>query len=173
MTLETVTILLAATNGAFLVGTPILLYLVNRGTFAAAKIANLTPSQDQLKAIEQMAYLVINFAQEQTTKFLKGLVKEGPMTGEQKLEVAVGAMQTLAKQANIVLSDETAKIAIEATLQASRGAVPSPFPSLLPSSAPPPSLAPLPSSAPSSSGFPAHAPAGMLLGTAPSAERSR
>lgn len=120
MSLETVTIMLAAVNGLFIVATPILLYLVNRGTIAAAKIANVNPMPDQIRQVQDIAFLAINYTKEQVNKLVRGLATDGPTTSEQKLEVAVNAMKDLAKPAGIHIDDASARIAIEATLAATR-----------------------------------------------------
>lgn len=72
--------------------------------------------------LERIAYAGMKYANEQTDKFIKGLIKEGPQTGEEKKKVAVQAMLELAAP-ELKLTEAKAEILVEAAVQQERASI--------------------------------------------------
>ncbi len=101
------------------------MFYLHRIYKALAKAGKFEENKTVLDMLEKLAVFGIGFAQEQTDKLLKGLIKEGPRTGEQKKEVAITAMRSIAPP-GVKFTDQQAAIAVEAVLSKSRSIAPPP-----------------------------------------------
>jgi len=104
--------------------------LLTRGK-EGLKSMGIDLSPETITALESLAQLGIACAEERAEKWIKSLQGEGKplpvianekLTSENKQQIAVEAMRTLAPKAQF--SDAQAKVAIEATLQKQRSIIP-------------------------------------------------
>ena len=84
MSPETVATLQMVATYLFTAATPLAVYYLHQIYKALAKAGKFEENATTLKVLEQLATFGINFAQEQTDKLLKGLIREGPRTGRRK-----------------------------------------------------------------------------------------
>jgi hypothetical protein len=89
-------------------------------------LSGVQVSADQQQKVDQAIAAGVAYAEEQARKFARELIREGPRTGEEKLEVAKTAARSIAPGALASTSDQQLSILTEAKLQ-----------SLRPSQAPP------------------------------------
>jgi hypothetical protein len=105
-----------------------------------ASLADIKLEETHLQQLDRAVAIGIGYAEEQAVKKLRGLVPDGPVNGEQKLEVAKSAARSIAPAATKDVSEKQLEIAIEGQLK-----------SLIPPAGPSASLPPLRASfAPSS-----------------------
>lgn len=129
-TVEILLGVLAAASGVstFLLG---LLFRRMKGT----KVLGVEASPETVNKLHGLAVMVVNYAEEQGRKWIKSLMAAGKtieeieverLSGEQKKDIALKALQSMAPKAGIELSEEQAGIAIEAAVQVQRSIRPGP-----------------------------------------------
>jgi len=143
LTQEQAAQLLAATllviAGLFGALTSIVLVYGKRALKDLSKLTGIKLSAEQEDKILGAVRASIAYAKEQAEKFAAGKIKEGPRTGEEKLEVAKIAARSLAPAALANTTDQQLTILTEAQLQLVRPSLPPPQSA---DSTPPSSLVP-------------------------------
>ena len=134
---ETVQVLLLATGGLFAAVAVGATIYARRIALRLGKAAGVQVSDEQLKELERVVNLAVSFVEERVHRYLKGLVKEAPVTAEQKQAAAVQVARSIAPEALKAFSDEALKIVVDAKVQDRRVSLASA--SLVP---PPPSFPP-------------------------------
>lgn len=82
-----------------------------------AKLADVKLSEEHLRQVDRAVAIGIGYAEEQAVKKLRGLVPDGPVNSEQKLEVAKSAARSIAPAATKDVTEKQLEIAIEGQLK--------------------------------------------------------
>lgn len=122
MSQETIDTLKDLTAVIAMAASPVLAFLLLRAYTALSKALKIPVNPDFVKTIEDLAVLAAKSIEQEANKWLdkqkaQGVVEPVKMSGEEKKQLAVKAMQSLAPPAGLKLTPEQASIAIEAVVQ--------------------------------------------------------
>lgn len=132
---ENVGLLLILSGAVFSVLLTIALVYARKAAQALAKVANIQLTEAQLKSLEGYVTLAIGAVQEQSDKYLKGLVADAPQTSTQKQAEALKVARSIAPDSLQAFSDDAIKLVVDAKVQERRLSIP---PSTTTISFPPP-----------------------------------
>jgi hypothetical protein len=127
---ETINILIGLTAAIAMAASPVLAYLLLRAYKASAKALNLPVNAEFVQMLEDLATLAVKYAEQEAVKWLNSQREKGleprPLTGLEKKELAVQAMQSVAPP-GVKITPVQADIAIEAVVQKVKSLRPPPM----------------------------------------------
>lgn len=137
---ETVELLVIASGAAFTILLSAALMYARRAALSLAKLASVELRDEQLRQLDAYVAKAVAYVEEQAHKYLRGMVKQAPSTGQEKQELAARIARELAPDGLKHFSDKAVAVVIDAAVQDRRVSL-TPIAHL---SVPPPSLPPMP-----------------------------
>lgn len=134
---EVIELLVTIVSLLLLLATPWLIMVAKRAAKSLADLSGVKVTAQQEAALESAVRRGVSYAEEQAHKLVRGLAKEGPQTGLQKLEVAKSAARSIAPKALRDVGDRELEVLIEAEVHERKRFVSLPGGALV-SLAPPP-----------------------------------